>query len=312
MIIRKFTRIILGAALGISVFAFAGNVPETAYAADMSDISVTSTREDVQQVVDDGNFDYTELDGTEIDHIYELYNNDPETIKQLQRQSDYNATGDIATLSARYTHSSMFDGYKVIKGIDVSEWNGDNINWKKVKAAGISYAFIRVGGRYYGSGKYFIDSTYKDNIKNALNAGVDVGVYFYSQAISTSEAKTEAKYTTDLISGYNITYPVVMDYEYAWEDGGLSGRLYNAHLSKSAATHVIKAFCAAVESKGYVGMIYASKTVITDDMNASSIAQSYPIWNAQYNDTDTLTVKHSYWQYSDVGKVSGISNATRA
>ena len=101
MIIRKFTRIILGAALGISVFAFAGNVPETAYAADMSDISVTSTREDVQQVVDDGNFDYTELDGTEIDHIYELYNNDPETIKQLQRQSDYNATGDIATLSAR-------------------------------------------------------------------------------------------------------------------------------------------------------------------------------------------------------------------
>ena len=64
MIIRKFTRIILGAALGISVFAFAGNVPETAYAADMSDISVTSTREDVQQVVDDGNFDYTELDGT--------------------------------------------------------------------------------------------------------------------------------------------------------------------------------------------------------------------------------------------------------
>ena len=181
----------------------------------------------------------------------------------------------------------MFDGYKVIKGIDVSEWNGDNINWKKVKAAGISYAFIRVGGRYYGSGKYFIDSTYKDNIKNALNAGVDVGVYFYSQAISTSEAKTEAKYTTDLISGYNITYPVVMDYEYAWEDGGLSGRLYNAHLSKSAATHVIKAFCAAVESKGYVGMIYASKTVITDDMNASSIAQSYPIWNAQYNDTDS-------------------------
>lgn len=133
MIIRKFTRIILGAALGISVFAFAGNVPETAYAANMSDISVTSTREDVQQVVDDGNFDYTELDGTEIDHIYELYNNDPETIKQLQRQSDYNATGDIATLSARYTHSSMFDGYKVIKGIDVSEWNGDNINWKRLK-----------------------------------------------------------------------------------------------------------------------------------------------------------------------------------
>ena len=91
MIIRKFTRIILGAALGISVFAFAGNVPETAYAANMSDISVTSTREDVQQVVDDGNFDYTELDGTEIDHIYELYNNHqtaPASIR-LQRHRRY-------------------------------------------------------------------------------------------------------------------------------------------------------------------------------------------------------------------------------
>ena len=145
MIIRKFTRIILGAALGISVFAFAGNVPETAYAANMSDISVTSTRADVQQVVDDGNFDYTELDGTEIDHIYELYNNDPETIKQLQRQSDYNATGDIATLSARYTHSSMFDGYKVIKGIDVSEWNGDNINWKKMHSKNMMDRFLQSG-----------------------------------------------------------------------------------------------------------------------------------------------------------------------
>lgn len=88
-----------------------------------------------------------------------------------------------------------------------------------------------------------------------------------------------------------------MDYEYAWE-GGLTGRLYNAHLSKSAATTVINTFCSTVEASGYVGMLYASKSVITDDMNITSINNKYPIWNAQYNDSDTLT-------YTDNGLTSG-------
>lgn len=92
----------------------------------------------------------------------------------------------------------------------------------------------------------------------------------------------------NIVSSYNLTLPIVMDYEYAWE-GGLTGRLYNAHLSKSAATTVINTFCSTVEASGYVGMLYASKSVITDDMNITSINNKYPIWNAQYNDSDTLT-----------------------
>lgn len=222
----------------------------------------------------------------------------------------FNSPGSLPVSPSNYTHAAQFKGYKIQKGIDVSQWNG-SINWKKVKASGITFAFIRVGGRYYGSGKFYVDENYRENLKGAIAAGLDVGVYFYSQAINSSEAKAEAAYTMNLISGYNINLPIVMDYEYAWEDG-LTGRLYNAHLSKSAATTVINSFCSAVEARGYVGMLYASKTVITDDMNVSTLAKRYPIWSALYSDTntDTLTAKHSYWQYSDAGTVAGISRAT--
>lgn len=311
MTTKRINKKIFGLALGVSLLSFIGigAHSQTAYAADTSDISTESTRSEVQEIVDEGNFDYTQLSAAEIDHIYSLYNNDPETIKQLQRQSDSVSQNGIATLSSTsYTHASQFKGYTAMKGIDVSEWNG-TINWKKVKASGITFAFIRAGGRYYGSGGYYTDSTFEENMKNAIAAGLDVGVYFYSQAISTAEARQEAAYTMNLVSSYNINLPIVMDYEYAWENG-LTGRLYNAHLSKSAATTIINTFCSAVEAKGYVGMLYASKTVITDDMNVNSINSKYPIWNAQYNSSDTLSARHSYWQYSDEGNVPGISHAT--
>ena len=215
----------------------------------------------------------------------------------MQKQSDNANPYGVATLSSTtYTHASQFKNSTVMKGIDVSEWNG-SINWSKVKSSGVTFAFIRAGGRYYGSGAYFVDSKFAENVKNATAAGIDVGAYFYSQAINATEARQEAAYTLNIVSSYNLTLPIVMDYEYAWE-GGLTGRLYNAHLSKSAATTVINTFCSTVEASGYVGMLYASKSVITDDMNITSINNKYPIWNAQYNDSDTLT-------YTDNGLTSG-------
>lgn len=328
MITGKITSTILHIMLGaglVSSMWFAGC---TAYAADMSDIDVSSTKDEVQQVVDEGNFDYTKLDSEEINHVYELYNNDPETLKQLQKQSDFVSTeaassvssysdystystysATLASASDDYTHSSMFDECDIEEGIDVSEWNG-TINWKKVKASGIDFAIIRAGGRYWGSGKYFVDANFTTNIKGALDAGLDVGVYFFSQAISTAEAKTEANYTIDLVSGYNINLPIVMDYEYGSGSNGAEGRLYDAHLSKSNATKVVTAFCNAVEAKGYTGMIYANLSTLNNDMNAKTLAASFPVWLAQYNSTDELTTKHSYWQYTSSGSVSGINART--
>lgn len=299
MRIKRLSKQLFIISLGIFILTAADNIFDSAtvYAADTSTISTSSTRSEVQEVVDEGNFDYTQLSDAEIDHIYSLYGNDPETIRQLQKQSDSANPYGVATLSSTtYTHASQFKNSTVMKGIDVSEWNG-SINWRKVKSSGVTFAFIRAGGRYYGSGAYFVDSKFAENVKNATAAGIDVGAYFYSQAINATEARQEAAYTLNIVSSYNLTLPIVMDYEYAWE-GGLTGRLYNAHLSKSAATTVINTFCSTVEASGYVGMLYASKSVITDDMNITSINNKYPIWNAQYNDSDTLT-------YTDNGLTSG-------
>lgn len=299
MRIKRLSKQLFIISLGIFILTAADNIFDSAtvYAADTSTISTSSTRSEVQEVVDEGNFDYTQLSDAEIDHIYSLYGNDPETIRQLQKQSDSANPYGVATLSSTtYTHASQFKNSTVMKGIDVSEWNG-SINWRKVKSSGVTFAFIRAGGRYYGSGAYFVDSKFAENVKNATAAGIDVGAYFYSQAINAAEARQEAAYTLNIVSSYNLTLPIVMDYEYAWE-GGLTGRLYNAHLSKSAATTVINTFCSTVEASGYVGMLYASKSVITDDMNITSINKKYPIWNAQYNDSDTLT-------YTDNGLTSG-------
>lgn len=299
MRIKQLSKQLFIISLGIFILTAADNIfhSATVYAADTSTISTSSTRSEVQEVVDEGNFDYTQLSDAEIDHIYSLYGNDPETIRQLQKQSDSANPYGVATLSSTtYTHASQFKNSTVMKGIDVSEWNG-SINWSKVKSSGVTFAFIRAGGRYYGSGAYFVDSKFAENVKNATAAGIDVGAYFYSQAINAAEARQEAAYTLNIVSSYNLTLPIVMDYEYAWE-GGLTGRLYNAHLSKSAATTVINTFCSTVEASGYVGMLYASKSVITDDMNITSINNKYPIWNAQYNDSDTLT-------YTDNGLTSG-------
>lgn len=299
MRIKRLSKQLFIISLGIFILTAADNIfhSATVYAADTSTITTSSTRSEVQEVVDEGNFDYTQLSNAEIDHIYSLYGNDPETIRQLQKQSDSANPYGVATLSSTtYTHASQFKNSTVMKGIDVSEWNG-SINWSKVKSSGVTFAFIRAGGRYYGSGAYFVDSKFAENVKNATAARIDVGAYFYSQAINAAEARQEAAYTLNIVSSYNLTLPIVMDYEYAWE-GGLTGRLYNAHLSKSAATTVINTFCSTSETSGYVGMLYASKSVITDDMNITSINNKYPIWNAQYNDSDTLT-------YTDNGLTSG-------
>lgn len=322
MIKKKLLKTFCGVALGcvIGAFTFAAgsslanaqglqqeaNETSVEISQDNTVINSETTKAEIEEMVKNGIFDSSKLTLEQIDYIYRLYNNDPETIKELQKQSDYNRGVPQLYSTNTYTHSPMFNNYEVIDGIDVSEWNG-TIDWAKVKASGIDFAIIRVGGRYYQGGGYFTDDKYKENIEGALAAGLDVGVYFFSAAVSTTEAKAEAAYTMNLIKGYNITLPVVMDYEYG---PGPSGRLYDAHLSKAAATKVVTAFCNAVEAKGYVGMIYASKSVLADDMNAVTLAKKFPVWNAQYNVEDTLTSQHSYWQYSSTGEVLGIDYAT--
>lgn len=210
--------------------------------------------------------------------------------------------------AASYQHSSKLKNRDIVDMIDVSRWQG-TINWKKVKKDGISYAIIRVGYRGSEQGTLNKDIKFDTNIKQATAAGIKVGIYFYSQAITENEAVAEAKYAIKAAGKYKLALPVVIDYEYAESASGLTGRLYKAHLSKKKATAVCRAFCKEVKRQGKVPMIYANRSVLSTDIDGAALAKDYKIWLAEYNHKALYSGTYDFWQYSPKCKVDGIDGA---
>ncbi len=205
-----------------------------------------------------------------------------------------------------YTHDPRFDtGYTRADMIDVSSHNGD-INWLSVAASGIKYAMIRAGYRGYGSdGALNTDSKFRANVSGAISAGLNVGVYFYTQATSNSEATAEADYVISLISGYDLRLPVVYDCEFAESGGSYTGRFYNARLSASQITSMCNTFCSRVKSAGYDGMVYANPYMFANKINAGSL--QYPVWLASFSESANYSGDYVMWQYSSKETVPGIT-----
>lgn len=205
----------------------------------------------------------------------------------------------------------------VVKGIDISKWNSQGkpaIDWAKVKASGVQYVIIRVGNRSISSTKMYEDPYFKTHIEGALSAGLQVGVYFYSQAITEKEALEEASFVLSLIKDYKITYPVVFDWEPA------SGtRVRNANLTKAQATAIAKKFLSTIEGYGYEAMLYSYHSAIKEFFDTSKLSE-YKTWVAwyfnkyketgvQYQIGDPLpdtNYPYQMWQYSSTGTVPGI------
>lgn len=207
--------------------------------------------------------------------------------------------------NSKYQHASKFKvGYEIQTGIDVSYHQG-NIDWKKVKAAGVQFAIIRAGYRSYGEGKLYPDKQVDNYIPAAINAGIPVGAYIFSQAITEKEAREEADYIISKVSKYKLKLPIVLDYEYVTPT---LGRLATAKLSRAKKTKICNAFCARVASKGYTPMVYANRSMLTNDMYADQIDGKYKIWLAQYNTRVTYGRTYEYWQYSPTGRISGIND----
>lgn len=220
----------------------------------------------------------------------------------LQTKSDY--------INKTYTHNERYDGMLIHDGIDVSYHNG-TINWAKVKADGIDYAFIRVGYRGYGkAGTLCNDVKFVENIEGAIAAGINVGVYFFTEALNTTEAKEEAEFCIQKLEPYreHITMPVVIDYEYPPTGNGYKGgRMYDAKLSKTAATKNVKKFCKTIVEANYTPMIYANGNDLQKLINGATLEKNYKIWLANYTTKTTYTGLYEHWQYTSKGKVSGIS-----
>ena len=205
-----------------------------------------------------------------------------------------------------YTHNTKFDAFNKVVGIDVSMHN-KTVDFNKVKADGIDFVYVRVGYTGYTKKKLSLnyDPNYQENITNALAAGLRVGVYWYSQALNEEEALQEANMLLNVIGSYNITMPVVYDYEFAGV--GEDGRLDSANLSKDQMTANSLAFLNRVSQMGYTPCLYANYSFLKNRVNASQISSIAKIWLAHYNTSTDYPGDYEYWQYTSDGRVNGIS-----
>ena len=199
-------------------------------------------------------------------------------------------------------HNSRFDNCEKLYGIDVSRWQGD-INWKKVKADGVDFVIIRLGYSDHGDGDHYIDQNYYTNISGAKAAGLKVGVYYYSTAITRAEAVSEAEFVLKVLNGTKLDLPVYFDQECT------DGRVDPSSITTWSMTQFALDFLARIKEGGYEAGYYSSVSWIMSEIDASSIETKYPIWIANVTNQTSYSGVYHMWQYSFTGQVNGISTA---
>jgi lysozyme len=207
---------------------------------------------------------------------------------------------DLSLFSLDSRSRMRYSGESYLTGIDVSEHQGD-VDWEKVAADGIDFVMIRIGYRGSTAGSIYDDEYFKENISGALAAGLKVGVYFYSQAVNTAEAAEEADYVLQAIKPYDVTFPVVFDWEIV---GGSEARTYT--VSRAVITDCAKTFCRAVEDAGYDAMIYFTQYLGYRKYILRQLTD-YEFWYAEYEEKPRIIFDFDMWQYSSTGSVDGIA-----
>ncbi|MCX4322130.1 MAG: glycoside hydrolase family 25 protein [Lachnospiraceae bacterium] len=185
------------------------------------------------------------------------------------------------------------------KGIDVSRYQ-EKIDWEKVAEDEVDYAFVRLGIRGYTEGEILEDETFQKNIEGALKNDIDVGVYFFTQAMSVEEAEEEAEFVIESIAPYKVAYPVVIDVEVV-----TSANARSNDLSKEERTKYCIAFCEKVKEAGYTPMIYGNLKTFMLLLDIEQL-EEYDKWFAYYDETYYFPYDFKIWQYTNKGKVSGI------
>jgi len=205
------------------------------------------------------------------------------------RPQDFYRNGDYLSCAAA----------PAVLGIDVSFWQG-TVDWQKVKAAGISFVMIRAGWRGSDQGVLSMDECAQANYAGAVAAGIQVGAYFFSQAISPQEAVEEAKYLLKIVKDWKIEMPLVFDWEH------ISDTARTANISPRTLTDCAKAFCDTVAAAGYTPMVYFNTSQSFWDLYLWEL-KDYGFWLAQYRDALDYPFKIDMWQYTQTGSVPGIS-----
>lgn len=196
----------------------------------------------------------------------------------------------------------MENGKKIsYVGTDISKQTG-TVNFASLKAAGVDYVMIRLGGRGYSSGQITLDENFKENIEGAIAEGLDVGIYFYSQAVNQDEAIEEVNFVVQNLEPYkaHVKYPVAFDMEFvANDEARIDG------LSREERTTIATFFLDGVKAAGYVPMIYGDKEWLIKEIDLAKL-QDYDVWLTQEEDIPDYPYQYAMWQYSTKGVLNGI------
>lgn len=202
--------------------------------------------------------------------------------------------GDFTTAEGYVTCTAV----PTLRGIDVSEHQGA-IDWEQVRAAGFDFAFVRIGYRGYTVGQIHPDDLARENLAGAKAAGLQVGAYFYAQAISPEEAAEEAQWCLEFLRDTPLDLPLVYDWEYVSPSARTGG------MDRDTLTQCALTFCDAVSGAGMQSMIYFNGHISRDLLDLTAL-EEYPFWLAQYNDQLDYPWKVDFWQYTETGTVPGI------
>ena len=186
-------------------------------------------------------------------------------------------------------------------GVDVSKQSG-SVNFTGLKAAGVDYVMIRLGGRGYSTGQISLDESFKENIEGAIAEGLDVGIYFYSQAINQDEAIQEVNFVVQNLDPYrgSIKYPVAFDMEFvANDESRIDG------LSREDRTSIAASFLEGVKAAGYIPMFYGDKEWLIKEIDLAKL-QDYDVWLSQDTDIPDYPYQYAMWKYTSTGVVNGI------
>jgi len=226
----------------------------------------------------------------------------------LFRDEELPALYNVPVLSYRARDFSLDNDGRVVyddgrlhsaAGVDVSEHQAE-IDWERVAADGIDFALIRLGYRGYTEGRLNLDQKFVQNMAGALSAGLETGVYFFSQSVNPEEAREEARFVVSQLRGYELDYPVVFD----WETVGSADARTN-NISPEVLTDCAVAFCREIEDAGYMPMIYMNSDVAYQGYDLTRLTD-YDWWYAGYSNTPQFYYNFQIWQYTSGGSVDGI------
>lgn len=213
-------------------------------------------------------------------------------------------TYDFTNLSESANLLKYTDGGRKISkvGVNISKHSGA-VNFKSIKSAGIDYVMLRLGARGYSTGQISLDDNFVENIEAAIEAGLDIGIYFYSQAISQEEATQEANFVIQNVEPYkaHINYPIAFDMEIVNND-----RARIDGLSRDDKTTIATTFLSGVQAAGYIPMIYGNKEWLIKNIDLTKV-QDYDVWLSDDADIPDYPYLFTMWQYTNTGVLNGVT-----